>query len=98
MTFMKNNGMIAAWGFNVPNPSYGNLPGAAVFEGYGPGKCNCDFASNYPYDFGPRLGVAYQLDKKTVLRGGIGVSYAQTAVLEMISLRVGSNVGYGPAT
>jgi hypothetical protein len=98
MTYLRNSGMIAAWGFNVPNPKYGNLPGAAIFEGYGPGKCNCDFASNYPYDFGPRLGVAYQINPKTVFRGGFGVSYAQTAVLEMISLAVGSNVAYGPAT
>ena len=76
---MKNSGMLPAFGFNTPNPAYGNLPGAAIFEGYGPGKCNCSFASNYPYDFGPRLGVAYQITPKTVFRGGIGVSYAQTA-------------------
>ncbi len=97
MTYLKNNGMIAAWGFDVPNPAYGNLKGAATFEGYGPGKCNCDFASNYPYDFGPRLGVAYQITPKTVFRGGVGVSFSPTAVLEMISLRVGSNVAYGPS-
>jgi hypothetical protein len=98
MTYLKNNGMIAAWGYNEPNPAYGNLPGAAVFEGFGPGKCNCDFASNYPYNFGPRLGIAYQINEKTVFRGGIGMSYGQTAVLEMISLAIGSNVAYGPAT
>jgi hypothetical protein len=95
-TYLRNNGMIPVWGFNVPNPTYGNLPGAATFEGYGPGKCNCSFASNYPYNFGPRLGVAYQITPKTVFRGGIGVSYAQTADLEMISLATGSNVGFGP--
>ncbi len=98
MTYLRNSGMLPAFGFNVPNPAYGNLPGAAIFEGYGPGKCNCAFASNYPYNFGPRLGVAYQISRKTVFRGGIGVSYAQTADLEMSSLRFGSNVGYGPAT
>jgi hypothetical protein len=97
-TYMKNNGMIANWGFDVPNPAYGDLPGAAIFEGYGPNKCNCDLASNYPYNFGPRLGIAYQINQKTVFRGGIGLSYAQTAALEMISLAVGSNVGYGPST
>ena len=97
-TYLKNSGMLPAFGFNTPNPAYGGLLGAAIFEGYGPGKCNCDFASNYPYDFGPRLGVAYQITPKTVFRGGIGMSYAQTASLEMASLRFGSNVGYGPAT
>jgi len=28
-------------------------------------------------DFGPRLGAAFQLDDKTVLRGGFGIYYAQ---------------------
>jgi hypothetical protein len=97
-TYLRNSGMLPAFGFNTANPAYGNLPGAAIFEGFGPGKCNCDFASNYPYDFGPRLGIAYQITPKTVFRGGIGVSYAQTAVLEMNSLRFGSNETYGPST
>jgi hypothetical protein len=97
-TYLKNSGMLPAFGFNTPNPDYNNLPGAAIFEGYGPGKCNCSFASNYPYNFGPRLGIAYQITRKTVLRAGIGVSYAQTEDLEMDSLRFGSSVNYGPST
>jgi len=60
----------------TPNPTAGGHPGASIFEGYGPGRCNCDLAHNYPYGFGPRLGVAYQIDSKTVFRGGIGVTYA----------------------
>jgi hypothetical protein len=97
-TYLRNSGMLPALGLSAPNPAYGGLLGAAVFEGDGPGKCNCSFANNYPYNFGPRLGVAYQITPKTVFRGGFGVSYAQTATLEMSSLRFGSNVGYGPAT
>ncbi len=39
-------------------------------------NCNCNFYPGaYPYAFGPRLGVAYQIDKKTVFRGGWGVVY-----------------------
>ena len=37
--------------------------------------CKCQFSHNYPYAFGPRLGAAYQIDSKTVLRGGAGVQY-----------------------
>ena len=38
--------------------------------------CNCDFyKSAYPYGIGPRIGVAYQLTRKTVLRGGWGINY-----------------------
>ena len=35
---------------------------------------------DYPYAFAPRLGVAYQLSPKTVLRGGIGVVYSATNI------------------
>jgi hypothetical protein len=38
--------------------------------------CNCNFyKSAYPYALGPRFGLAYQLDPKTVIRGGWGVNY-----------------------
>ena len=37
--------------------------------------CKCEFSHNYPYAFGPRVGFAYQIDSKTVLRGGGGIQY-----------------------
>ncbi|MEO5923834.1 MAG: TonB-dependent receptor [Bryobacteraceae bacterium] len=37
--------------------------------------CNCEFSHNYPFAFGPRLGGAYQIDTKTVIRGGAGLQY-----------------------
>ena len=37
--------------------------------------CKCQFSHNYPYAFGPRLGGAYQINSKTVLRGGVGLQY-----------------------
>ena len=33
------------------------------------------YKSAYPYAIGPRLGVAYQINPKTVFRGGWGVNY-----------------------
>src|SRR5207248_11154287 len=63
----------------TPNPSAGGLPGAVIFEGSGSGRCNCDFAKDYPYAFQPRLGAAYQLSSKTVLRAGAGIVYSGTA-------------------
>ena len=54
----------------------GNIPGAILYQGYGQGRCNCTFSNAYPYSIAPRLGVAYQLDQKTVFRGGAGVTYA----------------------
>lgn len=65
--------------FNVANPAVGGRNGATLFEGSGPGRCNCAFSHNYPYAWGPRLGVAYQIASGTVLRGGFGVNYAQAS-------------------
>jgi hypothetical protein len=56
----------------LPNPAAGGQPGATIYQA----TCNCQFAKNYPLAFGPRLGFAYQMTKKTVLRGGFGVVYS----------------------
>ena len=63
-------------GLNTPNPNAGNLPGGFIFAGDGPGRCNCQFSKTYNLAIGPRLGLAYQINKKTVLRAGWGVSYS----------------------
>ena len=64
-------GRSADLGVNVPNPAAGGRLGAAIFQA----TCNCTFASPYPYGIGPRLGVAFQLNNKTVFRGGWGFAY-----------------------
>ena len=61
-------------GLAIPNPSAAGRPGALQFEA----TCKCNFANNYPYAIGPRLGLAYQIDSKTVLRAGFGVVYNAT--------------------
>jgi hypothetical protein len=60
----------------TPNPNAGNLPGGFIFAGYGPGRCNCEFAKAYNYAFGPRISAAYQLNKNTVIRAGWGLTYS----------------------
>ena len=60
----------------TPNPNAGNLPGGFIFAGYGPGRCNCEFFKTYNYAFGPRVAVAYQIDKNTVIRAGWGLTYS----------------------
>jgi len=60
----------------TPNPAAGGLPGALVFSGTGPGRTGQK--RFYPTDYsaiGPRLGMAYQLTPKTVLRGGWSIYY-----------------------
>ncbi len=61
---------------SMPNPAAGGLPGALVFAGTGPGRTGKERL--YPTDFtniGPRLGLAFRLAEKTVLRGGWGIYY-----------------------
>jgi hypothetical protein len=79
-TYLKElEGRLANFSPATPNPSAGGLLGAVAFEGNGAGKCNCAFAKNYPYAFQPRLGAAYQISPKTVLRIGFGIVYSGTA-------------------
>jgi len=60
---------------NATNPLV-NYPGALVFAGHGNGTCNCDTGVKpYYKNFGPRLGFAFQSDRKTVWRGSYGVFF-----------------------
>jgi hypothetical protein len=60
---------------NVTNPVTGT-PGALQFTGTGANTCNCRTPVNdYYKNFGPRLGLAYQIDPKTVIRASYGVMY-----------------------
>jgi hypothetical protein len=80
----------------IINPKTGAaMPGATIFEGSGPGRCQCDFAKIYPYAFGPRLGIAWQILPKTVLRAGAGISYGRTPELGYLNNTLSSFVMYG---
>jgi len=59
---------------NLANPNAGNHPGATIAES----TCNCRFGKTYKLAYAPRLGVAYQLDDKTVIRAGVGLSYSMS--------------------
>jgi hypothetical protein len=76
----------------IANPAAGNLLGATAYEGSGTGRCNCSFTRTYPFAIGPRLGVAWQIDSKTVIRAGWGLVYGQTPVLSYFTT---ATVGVG---
>ncbi len=65
-------GRSANLSLTTPNPAVGGRLGAPIFQA----TCNCSFVSNYPYAIGPRLGIAYSINSKTVLRAGWGIAYA----------------------
>ncbi len=63
---------------NATNPLTGNK-GVLQFAGdHGAGiSCQCTTpVQTYWKNFGPRLGMAYELDNTTVLRAGFGISYS----------------------
>jgi len=60
----------------VPNPGAGNLPGALIFAGSGPGRTGrTTLLQARKNAWGPRFGFAYQLSSKTVVRAGGGIMY-----------------------
>lgn len=71
----EEHGRLQNAAFNLPNTLIGNRLGTVQYGA----TCNCDFAPAYNFAYGPRLGVAYQLDSKTVFRGGAAISYAPIA-------------------
>ncbi len=83
------------FGPTVPNPAAGGRLGGIAYEGFGAGRCDCQFTDTYPFAFGPRLGLAYQLNSKTVVRAGWGITYSPLAnwwyVTGGTSLGVGFN-------
>lgn len=93
-TYLKEQ--YGRWGNFSPttmNPQVG-LPGALIFEGSGPGHCNCDYAKIYPFAFGPRLGLAWQIAPKTVFRAGAGVSYGRTPELGYLNYTLSNFVNF----
>jgi hypothetical protein len=61
---------------NLTNP-YTGTAGALQFAGSGSAGCNCTTPlSAYDNNWGPRLGLAYSLNSKTVIRASAGMYYA----------------------
>jgi hypothetical protein len=69
------NNMASFFNPYLANPVTG-LNGALQFTGYGTNTCNCATpVANHNKNYGPRLGLAYQLDSKTVIRASYGVMF-----------------------
>ena len=84
--------------FDVPNPVAANRLGSVIYEA----TCNCSFNKTYKFAFGPRLGAAYQINPKTVLRAGVGLAYGTAPNQAGLSANVGdfytvNPTGYGEA-
>jgi hypothetical protein len=71
-----------------------NLPGALEFTGSGTNTCNCSTpVNNYYKNFGPRLGLAYQIGSKTVLRSSYGIMFTHSNAIGGLNTSIGT-LGY----
>ena len=70
------NNKMSSFEPDLANPGAGGLPGAMAFaENYGR-----SLTDPWRKGFGPRLGMAYQLGTKTVLRASGGIYFAQPTI------------------
>jgi hypothetical protein len=70
--YSESKNRLSEFAPSIANPSAGGLLGATAYQ------VNGKFTKTYPYAVGPRLGVAYQITPKTILRGGWGIVYGAT--------------------
>jgi hypothetical protein len=85
-------GRSANLGVNVPDPAAGGHLGGTIFEA----TCHCRFARNYPYAIAPRLGLAWQIAPRTVLRAGWGLVYSFTPEVNGSAALSASNAPSSP--
>ncbi len=75
--FFEAQGKMSSFDPSLPNPGAGGRLGAMAFMGNGPGRIGKDnFQDSWFRGFGPRLGLAYQLNSKTLLRMSGGIYYS----------------------
>ena len=85
----------------VPNPGAGGLLGSLVYAGHsgvggcipqgGSSLCRSKIANTYWKNFEPRLGFAYSLGDKTVLRGGFGISSIRGGATTLMGPEIAAN-------
>jgi hypothetical protein len=84
------------WSFmdpELPNPAVGGYRGALRFVGDGQNSCGCRTPIGTYYGaVGPRLGVAYSLTERLVLRTGYGIMYSRRGA---VGGRAGARNGTG---
>jgi hypothetical protein len=79
-----------------PNPRAGNILGALIYAGEGPGREGSrSLADTWWGGYGPRLGGAYQMNDKTVIRASIGRSFGAITTVTGSTHQRGFTQTYG---
>jgi hypothetical protein len=78
---------------NLPNP-VSHTNGALQFTGSGPNTCNCSTpVHNFHGNIGPRIGLAFQSDPKTVWRASYGIMFTHGNAVGGLATSLGT-LGY----
>jgi hypothetical protein len=91
--FTENHNKVVFFNPNTPNTGADNLLGAATQLGSGQGLAGYSRASTHFAHFGPRLGLSYEINPKTVIQGGISIAYLDGGAYEYGTHKVA--VSYG---
>lgn len=84
------DGHLSTLNFTEANPVAGGIPGATEFAGSGPGRTGTNsLVGNWYGGWGPRLSLAYSVDKKTVIRAGAALTYGPLAGIGQSSHQLG---------
>jgi hypothetical protein len=79
----------------TPNPGAGNLPGALVFSGFGPGTINArTTVKPWHRGFSPRLGYAYQITPKFVMRSSFGLYFNADNIIQLSMQGIGVSASF----
>ena len=73
----EGHGNLASFSPTLPNPGAGNILGAIAYLGSGTGRTGLSSFANTDYlNFGPRIGLAYAINDKTVIHSGFGIYFS----------------------
>jgi hypothetical protein len=78
----------ASFSPTVANPGAGNILGAQVFAGKGPGTINArTMIQPWRKGWAPRFGYSYQFNPKLVMRGSFGIYYPPPTFANALNLQ-----------
>ncbi len=91
--FGEKNNSIVYFDSKIANPGAGGRLGAATKFGNCPGCAGVNRADIHWAHFSPRTGFSYELNKKTVVQGGLSVNFLNGGAYEYGISKVAVNYG-----
>ncbi len=84
------DGRLSTLNFTEPNPAAGGILGATEFAGSGPGRTGSNsLIGNWYGGYGPRLGVSYAINDKTVIRASAARTFGPLVGIGQSSHQLG---------